>query len=206
MIPITVEVHFSAIMDRCESPCRSESFNSAQRSCIAVNPPVVPNALADMSPTSSTHITSEVVHLREAAKQWMMREGSTEVWAGMAFKDLAMSMASHHESYSDHIVRMATNGEWVDASVIHALAATFKSDCMIFQSKQSPAIVGHSLTTGETGEPLAMINLAMVNDLHFWGVRPTRQPLLIDPDPGEWMRPDRLVISHYQQLPPRPPP
>ena len=133
----------------------------------------------------------------------MMREGSTEVWAGMAFKELAMSMSSHHESYSDHIVRMATNGEWVDASVIHALAATFQIDCMIFQSKQSPAMVGHSLMG--KGEPLAMINLAMVNDLHFWGVRPIRQPLLIDPDPGEWMRPHRLVISHYQQLPPYPP-
>ena len=205
MIPITLEVHFSAIMDRCESPCRSGRVNSAQRSCIAVNPPVVPNALADTSPTSSTHITSEVVHLREAAKQWMMREGSTEVWAGMAFKELAMSMSSHHESYSDHIVRMAKNGEWVDASVIHALAATFLIDCVIFQSKQSPAIVGHSIKTGETREPLAMINLAMVNDLHFWGVRPICPPLLIDPDAGERMRPDRLVISHYQQLPPRPP-
>ena len=196
MIPITLEVHFSAIMDRCESPCRSGRVNSAQRSCIAVNPPVVPNALADTSPTSSTHITSEVVHLREAAKQWMMREGSTEVWAGMAFKELAMSMSSHHESYSDHIVRMATNGEWVDASVIRALAARFQIDCIVFQSKQSPAIRW----------PFhAMINLAMVNDLHFWGVRPIHPPLLTDPDPAEWMRPDRLVISHYQQLPPRPP-
>ena len=206
MIPITLEVHFSAIMDRCEYPCRSGRFNSAQRSCIAVSPPVVPNALADMSPTSSMHITSEVAHLREAAKQWMMRQGSTEVWAGMAFKNLAMSMSSHNENYSDHIVRMATNGEWVDASVIHALAATFKIDCLIFQSKQSPAIVGHSITAGENSEPLAMINLAMVNDLHFWGVRPSHTPLLIDPEPGEWMRPDRLVIPHYQQLPPRPPP
>ena len=206
MIPITLEVHFSAIMDRCEYPCRSGRFNSAQRSCIAVSPPVVPNALADTSPTSSMHITSKVAHLREAAKQWMMREGSTEVWAGMAFKELAMAMSSHHENYSDHILRMAKNGEWVDASVIHALAATFQIDCMIFQSKQSPAIVGHSITAGENREALAMINLAMVNDLRFWGVRPIRPPLLIDPDAGEWRRPDRLVISHYQQLLPRPPP
>lgn len=47
MIPITVEVHFSAIMDRCEFPCRSGRFNSVERSQIAVNPVVVPNALAD---------------------------------------------------------------------------------------------------------------------------------------------------------------
>ena len=159
-----------------------------------------------MSPTSSTRITSEVAHLRGAAKQWMMQEGATEVWAGMKFRDLAMTTSSHNESYSDHIVRMARHGEWIDASVIHALACIFRVDCLVFQSKMSPAIVGHSITTGEIREPLAMINLAMVNDLHFWGVRPTRQPLLIDPDPGEWMRPDRLVISHYQQLPPRPPP
>ena len=198
MIPITVEVHFSAIMDRCESPCRSGRFNSAERSQIAVNPVVVPDALADMSPTSSTHITSEVAHLREAAKQWMMREGSTEVWAGMAFKDLAMSMSSHRESYSDYIVRMAKDCEWVDANVIHALSAIFQVDCLVFQSKMSPMIVGHSITAGETCEPLAMTNLAMVNDLHFWGVRPISPPLLIDPDPGEWMRPDRLVSSHLQ--------
>jgi hypothetical protein len=164
-----------------------------------VGPPVVPNALTDMIHTISMRITSEVAHLREAGKKWMMREGSTEVWAGMDFKDLAMSMSSHHESYSDHIVRMATQGQWVDASVIHALACVFQVDCLVFQSKMSPAIVGHSITTGETREPLAMINLAMVNDLHFWGVRPIRPPLLIDPDPGEWMRPDRLVISHNGQ-------
>ena len=115
----------------------------------------------------------------------------------MAFKNLAMAMSSHHESYSDHIARMATDGQWVDASVIHALAAMFQVDFLVFQSKMSPMIVGHSITAGETCEPLAMINLAMVNDLHFWGVRPISPPLLIDPDPGEWMRPDRLVISHF---------
>jgi hypothetical protein len=164
-----------------------------------VGPPVVPNALTDMIHTISMRITSEVAHLREAGKKWMMREGSTEVWAGMEFKDLAMSMSSHHESYSDHIVRMATQGQWVDASVIHALACVFQVDCLVFQSRMSPAIVGHSITTGETREPLAMLNLAMVNDLHFWGVRPIIPPLLIDPDAGEWMRPDRLVISHNGQ-------
>jgi hypothetical protein len=147
-----------------------------------------------MGPTSSMRITYEVAHLRGAIKQWMMQHGSTEAWAGMAFKDLSMAMSSHRESYSDHILRMATNGEWVDASAIHALAATFKVDCLIFQSKASPAIVGHSIMEGRTSETLDCINLAMVNDLHFWGVRPIRPPLLTDPDP--WMRPDRL--------PPRP--
>ena len=127
-----------------------------------------------------------------------MQHRSTEVWAGMAFKDLSSAMSSHHESYSDHIVRMATHGEWVDASAIHALAATFRVDCFIFQSKMSPAIVGHSIMAGVESEPLASIDLAMVNDLHFWGVRPIRPPVLTDPDPGDWMRPDRLAISHFQ--------
>ena len=144
------------------------------------------------------HILSEVDHLRNCVKTWMMQHGSTEVWAGMSFKDLAMAMSSHHESYSDHITRMATVGEWVDASVIHALASTFRVDCLIFQSKVSPAIVGHSIMAGETSETLACINLAMANDLHFWGVRPIRPPLLTDPDPSEWMRHDRLVSSHFQ--------
>jgi hypothetical protein len=116
----------------------------------------------------------------------------------MAFKELAMSMSSHRESYSDHIVRMATPGEWVDASVIHALAAMFCVDCLVWQTMMSPAIVGHSITANQTSEPLAMISIAMVNDLHFWGVRPVRVPLLIDPDPGEWMRPNRLVTFLFQ--------
>ena len=190
--------HLSAIMDRCESLCDAGGFYSSQRSWIVLSPPVVPNALIDMGPTSSMHIPSEVEHLRKLVKKWMMLHGSTEVWAGMAFKDLAMSMSSHRESYSDHISRMATIGEWVDASVIHALAATFRVDCLIFQSKMSPAIVGHSIMAGETSEPLACINLAMANDLHFWGVRPIHMPLMIDPDPSDWMRPDRLLSSHLQ--------
>ena len=146
-------------------------------------------------------ITSEVAHLRKTVKQWMMREGGNEVWAGMTFSDLARAMSSHHESYAEHISRMATPGEWVDASVIHALAAAFHVDCLVFQSDASPMIVGHSIRTGEQRESLALINLAMVNDLHFWGIRPIRPPLLINPDQEAWVHPDRLVSSHNGKFP-----
>lgn len=196
---MSLERHFSAIMDRCGSPFTPSALTVLIDHVLLT---VMFQAITNRCdcPTSSMPVTSKVAHLRGAIKQWMMQQGSTEVWAGMAFKDLSMAMSSHRESYSDHIVRMATHGEWVDASAIHALAATFRVDCLIFQSKASPAIVGHSIMTGATGESLACINLAMVNDLHFWGVRPIRPPLLPAPDPGEWMRPDRLASANFDKL------
>ncbi len=129
-----------------------------------------------------------VSHLRAAVKSWMYREGDSDAWDGMCFKALALAMSSHQESYAAHVERMARAGEWVDASVIHALGVLFSVDVQVWQVTSEPTIVGHSLAN-RSNEPHAIINMAMISDLHVWGVRNARQPLLSNPERGDWMQP-----------------
>ena len=75
-----------------------------------------------------------------------MRENADlEVWEGMPFRDLALRMSHLQEPYDDHMERMLCDKEWVDASVIHALACVFRVDVAIWQAHQEPHVLGHSM-------------------------------------------------------------
>ena len=72
-----------------------------------------------------TNTAQLIKHLREVAVQWMRDNADLEVWEGMRFRDLALRMSHLQEPYDDHLRRMLCDKEWVDASVIHALACAF---------------------------------------------------------------------------------
>lgn len=126
--------------------------------------------------------STSINHLRSVGHEWMENNGDVDVWSGMRFKDLALTMSSHEENYRQHLERMARDREWVDASFIHALGVVFHVDVQIWQEHMEPAIVGHSLMLSDSPtEPYALLNIAMVNDLHFWGVCPIPEPELRPP-------------------------
>ncbi len=108
------------------------------------------------------------------------------VWDGMSFNTLAMAMSSHQDTtFGAYVDRLARNGEWLDASALHALACSFKADLMVWQPAVEPALLGHSCVAGASPSTV-MLHVALVNDLHFWGVR-----LLADQqnfNEGEFMR------------------
>ena len=62
--------------------------------------------------------------------------------------------------------RMECDGQWADASVIHALACSFKVDVGIWQSQSDPMLIRHSLLSN--GEPAGLLPIALQNDHHFW--------------------------------------
>ena len=71
---------------------------------------------------------------------------------------------------------------------MHALASRFEVDCLVWQPRMDPTIVGLSLTPGRAAEaePPPLIPIAMVNDHHFWGL--TEIPLAVVPaDAGDWV-------------------
>ena len=99
----------------------------------------------------------------------MQDNADAEVWEGMRFRDLAVRMSHLQEPYDDHLQRMSTDGEWVDASVIHALACVFRVDVAIWQAHQEPHVLGYSMTSPED-LPYGLVPIALNNDHHFWGV------------------------------------
>ena len=88
---------------------------------------------------------------------------------GVDFKSLVLMMSAEKEDFPSYIKRMGANGCGVDASALHALGCRYRVDVLIWQSNVDPSIVGHSFS-GRADEPLAMISVVMVNDMHFWGV------------------------------------
>lgn len=67
-----------------------------------------------------------------------------------------------------HLRRMACDKQWVDASVIHALACVFRVDIAIWQDPSEPTMVGYSMLS--QGTSFGLVTIALKNDLHFWGV------------------------------------
>ena len=72
-------------------------------------------------------------HLRRVAVDWMTANADNAVWDGMTFRSLACQMSHMQEPFDRHLHRMSCDGQWVDASVIHALACIFNVDVGIWQ-------------------------------------------------------------------------
>ena len=112
------------------------------------------------------------------------------------YRDIAMAMASHTGTFGQHCSKMAADKEWIDASVLHALGCHYRVDVAVWQAGMDMMIVGISLTNTNVNE-LALINIAMINDLHFWGVRHLPQPRLEMPalDNGDRVMSARRSLS-----------
>ena len=90
------------------------------------------------------------------------------VWEGVRFRDIACQMSHLREPYDLHLARMSRDQEWIDASVIHALACAFHVDVAIWQAHADPMLVGYSMLS--QGESAGLVPIALNNDHHFWGV------------------------------------
>ena len=120
-------------------------------------------------------ISSMIAYLRRCLVASMNIIKDSVMWEGMNFKMLALIMSSNTEAFDEYVNRMAHDGEWLDASCLHALGCAFSMDIMIWQQHQDQTLVG--ISCGNiTKQSLGMLSLAMVNDLHYWAVVPVDFP------------------------------
>ena len=118
-----------------------------------------------------TNTDQLIKHLRVEAVKWMRDNADEPVWGGMRFRDLACQMSHLQEPYDAHLKRMLRDKEWVDASVIHALACVFCVDVAIWQEHSDPMLIGHSTLSQTDGSPArGLVPIALKNDHHFWRV------------------------------------
>ena len=93
---------------------------------------------------------------------WMGDNADVLVWEGMRFRDLACNMSHLQEPYDVHLKRMLCDKQWVDVSVIHALACVFRVDVAIWQEHLEPMLVGHSMSSSDPASALLSIALKMI--------------------------------------------
>lgn len=140
-------------------------------------------------------ISKVLQSVRALAVKWMQANGDYAVWEGMSLRSLTMHMAADtSRSYGQHLAVMGTDKEWVDATILNALGCMFRVDVAVWQDGVDPLLVGHSTgPAGGAGDPaLDLIHVAMVNDLHFWGVKhiddKCNPTVDLTVEHGDWMR------------------
>ena len=130
----------------------------------------------------STTTDSMVMHLRQEAHAWMSSNKDTPMWDGMSFGQVALAMHERGRSltYAQYLANVKQDNYWIDCAVIHALCCIYKVDALVFQPGMDPTIVGPSLVeNGSMSEN--MLSLALVNDHHFWAVKPAPLEVLSEP-------------------------
>ena len=138
--------------------CGPHSFGLSLIDCAQRNPSLKTGAAWKEFSRSAKHTPQMIAHLRATACRWMAANADTTVWDGMSFRNLACAMSYQQEPYELHIRRCGSDKEWVDASVIHALACAFRVDVAIWQDHLEPMIVGFSLLNN--GEAKGLLTIA----------------------------------------------
>ena len=87
-----------------------------------------------------------ILHVRRSACKWMNSNADTLVWENMRFKDVAVAMAGlPGRTFGDQCNVAARDGEWIDCSVLLALALVYSVDIVVYQQNQPHSMVGPSL-------------------------------------------------------------
>ena len=115
------------------------------------------------------NVKEMIAHVRRSAFKWMQANAETVVWDGMRFKDIAVAMAGRPgRNFGDQCNVAKLDKQWIDCSVILAMACIYSVDVIVHQHAQEPAEMGPGLVDKPA---LARVNMFMINDMHFWGLR-----------------------------------
>jgi hypothetical protein len=73
-------------------------------------------------------------------------------------------MSNEKDTFPQHINRVSCDRDWIDASMVNALACTYSVDTLVWQDGMDPMIVGTSGFAASSERPLhaiCVINIAM---------------------------------------------
>ena len=111
--------------------------------------------------------------LRTSAAEWLRAHAADIIIDNnLTVAQMCLYSSGRNETFPEYLKRVATNGEWADASIIHALSCLHRVDCAIWQDAMDQCLLGISLMSAEDNHDRPLIHLAMRNDVHWWGVVP----------------------------------
>jgi hypothetical protein len=125
--------------------------------------------------------------LRGIAQEAMRKHVDAVMWEDYTFGQLCVLMDGRGFPYAEVVRRTGNSGAWVDASILHCLAISFGVDVAVWQEGLDPALLGKSLQAPHSQPALCVV--AMVNDVHFWGV--TKAPTAAA---GQILEPRQKVV------------
>ena len=106
--------------------------------------------------------------------------------------------SSGKTDFLEYLDEMTKPDAWVDTAFLHAMACANGVDVVLIQAGMSPVLLGISTHQGEAPELVdcekddkakhpTVVPMALVNDVHFWGVLPVETavvPLVADEEQG----------------------
>ena len=120
---------------------------------------------------------------RQTGVRWLREHRAAMLQSGYTTEAFCFAVSGLIFEYYDG--RMFMDGEWADTALLLGMACAFGVDVVIFQVGMDPALIGISMLS-DTGPATAsmrsgsrLVPLALVNDRHFWGLRPLQDSELL---------------------------
>ena len=132
---------------------------------------------------------------RNAARSWLEKHRHEAAWGTLSVENFCL-ISSGKADFLEYLQEMTQPDAWVDTAFLHAMACANGVDIILIQAGKSPVLLGSSTHQGQeqdcendddkAKDPTA-VPMALVNDVHFWGVLPVETavvPLVADEEQG----------------------
>ena len=131
---------------------------------------------------------------RNASRSWLKKHRREAAWGTLSVENCCLS-SSGKADVLEYLDEMTKPGAWVDTAFLHAMACANGVDVVLIQAGMSPVLLGISTHQGQeldcenddkVKDP-TVVPMALVNDVHVWGVLPVETavvPLVADEEQG----------------------
>ena len=114
---------------------------------------------------------------RNASIIWLEKHRHEAAWGTLSVENFCL-ISSGKADFQEYLNEMAKPDTWVDTAFLHAMACANSVDVVLIQAGMAPVLLGISThqgqepdgeNDGKTNDP-TVVPMALVNDVHFWGV------------------------------------
>jgi len=133
---------------------------------------------------------------RNASRSWLEKHRHEAAWGPLSVESFCL-ISSGKADFLEYLDEMTKPGAWVDIAFLHAMACANGVDIALIQAGMSPVLLGISTHQGQElvldcenddkAKYPTVVPMALVNDVHFWGVLPVETavvPLVADEEQG----------------------
>ena len=131
---------------------------------------------------------------RNASRKWLEKHRHEAAWGTLSVENCCLS-SSGKADFLEYLDEMTKPGAWVDTAFLHGMACANGVDVVLIQAGMSPVLLGISTYQGQEldcenddkAKDPTVVPMALVNDVHFWGVLPVETaavPVVADEEQG----------------------
>ena len=144
---------------------------------------------------------------RNASRSWLEKHRHEAAWGTLSVENFCL-ITSGKVDFLEYLDEMTKPDAWVDTAFLHAMACANGVDVVLIQAGMGPVLLGISTHQGQEldcenddkAKNPTVVPMALVNDVHFWGVLPVETavaPLDADEEPGS-LQVDDDALEHQK--------